>query len=147
MQKESIMRLVIGVMLLVIGDSLHAAELEIRLQSKTLSSTTLNAGDEIVTGQFTCRGKHHIWLNAEKASDVANSYIVRGKNNPNNILHVTLSGQGWGVDDSPESNGVTMVDVISDTRFIVAASINQTPAPDVYDINTAGRCLPVENHG
>ncbi|SQA96958.1 Enterobacteria AfaD invasin protein [Cedecea neteri] len=55
-----------------------------------------------MSGQFSCRGKHHIWLNAEKVDDVANTYIVRGKHNQGNIIYVTLGGQGWIVDDSAE---------------------------------------------
>lgn len=49
----------------------------------------INAGDEVMSGQFSSRGKHYIWPNAEKADDVANTCLVRGKQNQNNIIYVT----------------------------------------------------------
>ncbi len=143
MLKDKLLGCIAGALLVMVGGPLHAAELEIRLQPQTMFMQAINAGDEVMVGQFSCRGKHHIWLNAEKADDVANTYLVRGKQNPSNILYVTLGGQGWVVDDSAKNNGVTTVDTLSDTRFTIAASVNQTPRADLYTFNVAGECFPV----
>lgn len=144
MHKGKMVGFIASVLLAVASAPLQAANLEIRLQPQTMSMNAINVGDEVMSGQFSCRGKHHIWLNAEKVDDVANTYIVRGKHNQGNIIYVTLGGQGWIVDDSAERKGVTTVDTLSDTRFILAASVNQTPRPDVYSFNVAGECLPVD---
>ncbi|WNJ78510.1 hypothetical protein RJE46_18070 [Cedecea neteri] len=144
MQKGQMMGFITGVLLVMASVPLKADELDIRLQPKTMFVKAINVGDEVVSGQFSCRGKHHVWLNAEKVDDVANTYIVRGKHNQGNIIYVTLGGQGWIVDDSAERKGVTTVDTLSDTRFTIFASVNQTPRPDVYTFNVAGECLPVD---
>lgn len=128
-----------------VSSKAHAeGRVEFTLQANShLLSGQLNNGSRIASGQMSYASEHlgfQVWSEAERSGNQPNSYILTGKNNSNNKVHIRLEQKNW-MPDKTGGKGIILLDRGNRAVFDVVIDGRQTVIADNYSLMLKGAVI------